>query len=77
MLNIKATPSSLFITQGAEGEEGGEEGGNQGDFNWHCKGGLSANIQLVKEEFCKERGLKPFKVFIIGKPCSGKSHFAV
>ena len=28
MLNIKATPSSLFVTQGGEGEEGGGEGGN-------------------------------------------------
>lgn len=44
MLNIKANPSSLFVTAGAEGEEGGEEA-NQGDFNWHCKNGLAMNIQ--------------------------------
>ena len=30
----------------------------------------------MKEEFCKERGLKPFKIAITGKPCTGKSHFA-
>jgi len=30
----------------------------------------------VKEEFCKERGLKPFKIAIQGKPCSGKSFSA-
>ena len=34
------------------------------------------NIQRVKEEFCKERGLKPFKIGISGKPCSGKSFYA-
>jgi len=43
LLNIKASPSSLFVTADAA-EEGGEEGGNQGDFNWHCKNGLSKNI---------------------------------
>ena len=73
MLNIKTVPSSLFIKEGApeDGEEPGED-----DFNWHCKNGLAKNIQLVKDEFCKERGLKPFKIGILGKPCSGKSFFS-
>lgn len=78
LLNIKAKPSTLFVAaEGAEGAEGGEEGGEGDgtDFNWHCKKGLASNIQLVKEEFCKHRGLKPFKTTIIGKPCSGKSFF--
>ena len=73
MLNIKTVPSSLFIKEGAE-EEGAEPG--EDDFNWHCKNGLAKNIQLVKDEFCKERGLKPFKIGILGKPCSGKSFFS-
>ena len=30
----------------------------------------------MKEEFCKERGLKPFKIAVNGKPCSGKSFYA-
>jgi adenylate kinase family enzyme len=37
---------------------------------------LAANIQLVKEEFCKERNLKPFKICIVGKPFTGKSFYA-
>ena len=79
MLNIKAQPSTLFVQESKEdGEEGegAEEGAEEGGFNWHCKSGLAANIQRVKEEFCKERGLKPFKIGISGKPCSGKSFYA-
>jgi len=52
-------------------QEAGED-----DFKWYCENGLAANIQLVKDEFCKERGLKPFKVAIVGKPFTGKSFYA-
>lgn len=81
MLNIKALPSKIFVPEsadvGEEGEgEGGEGEGDEGGFQWHCKNGLAGNIQRVKEEFCKERGLKPFKIAISGKPCSGKSFYA-
>ncbi len=77
MLNIKAKPSTIFVPQaGGEGEDAEPEGGDdEGGFQWHCKSGLQANIQKVKDEFCKERGLKPFKIAINGKPCSGKSFF--
>lgn len=72
MMNIKAQPSSLFV-----GEEPGEEGeGGDADFSWHCKAGLAGNIPLVKKEFCQVRGLKPFKIAVSGKPCTGKSHFS-
>ena len=67
-LDLWIKPSSLFVGGGAEEEEV--------DFNWHCKTGLAQNIQLVKEEFCKERGLKPFKVILNGPPISGKSFFS-
>ena len=73
LMNIKAQPSSLFV--GEEPTEEGAEGGD-GDFNWHCKAGLAGNIPLVKKEFCQVRGLKPFKIAVSGKPCTGKSHFA-
>ena len=78
MLNIKAKPSKIFVPSNEGAGEDGEEEGGEGDggFEWHCKSGLAANIQRVKEEFCKERGLKPFKIAITGKPCSGKSYFA-
>ena len=82
MLNIKAKPSKIFVPEGAAGEGEGDaegdadEGGDDTGFQWHCKGGLAQNIQRVKEEFCKERGLKPFKIAIQGKPCSGKSFYA-
>jgi adenylate kinase len=66
-LNLKLKPSSLFVSQNEEEEPI--------DFNWHCKEGLKNNIASVKEEFQKERGLKPFKIFITGPPASGKSFF--
>ena len=43
MLNIKATPSSLFVGAGAA-EDAEEAEAADGDFNWHCKGGLAKNI---------------------------------
>jgi len=80
LLNIKVKPSTLFIS-GSEPEldEDGNEvpaAENEDEFKWLCKNGLAANIQLVKEEFCKERNLKPFKVCIVGKPFTGKSFYA-
>ena len=82
MLNLKVTPSSLFIppenpaaaAAGGEEEEGGEAG-EVIEMNWHCKAGMAANINLVKEEFAKARGLRPVKIFITGPPCSGKTFF--
>lgn len=82
MLNLKVTPSSLFIPSenpaaaaaGGDDEEGGD-GGDVIEMNWHCKAGMAANIDLVKEEFAKARGLRPVKIFITGPPCSGKTFF--
>ena len=80
LLNIKCKPSSLFISGGEpEVDEDGNEvipEAGEDDFKWLCKNGLAANIQLVKEEFCAERNLKPFKICIIGKPFTGKSFYA-
>jgi SpoVK/Ycf46/Vps4 family AAA+-type ATPase len=67
MLNLKLKPSSLFVSQNEEEEPV--------EFEWHCKDGLKASIPTVKEEFCKERGLKPVKIFITGPPASGKSYY--
>lgn len=77
LLNIKAKPSTLFVSPDAPKDDDAEDAaeGESADFNWHCKQGLAANIQLVKKEFCQHRGLKPFKTTIIGKPCAGKSFF--
>lgn len=67
MLNLKLKPSSLFISANEEEEPV--------DFNWHSKQGLAFNIQLVKEEFCVKRGLKPVKILLTGPPITGKSFF--
>lgn len=79
LLNIKAKPSTLFVQPKEELDEDGNAVPNEAgedDFKWFCENGLAANIQLVKDEFCKERGLKPFKVCIVGKPFTGKSFYA-
>lgn len=44
-------------------------------MEWHCKSGLADNLQKVKQEFEKERGLRPVKIFITGPSLSGKSFF--
>lgn len=77
LLDLYVTPSSLFIKDEKEGggEEAEGEGGEVLELNWHCKAGMAVNIQLVKDEFAKERKLKPVKIFITGPPCSGKSFF--
>ena len=67
MLNLKLKPSTLFVSQNEEDEPV--------EFDWHCKEGLKANISRVKEEFQKERGLKPVKIFITGPPACGKSYY--
>jgi adenylate kinase len=51
LLDLKVTPSSLFIKEGApeaadEDADGG--GGDVLELNWHCKKGMAENIQLVK-----------------------------
>ena len=78
LLDLFVTPSSLFIKEevaGGGGEDGEGGGGDVLELNWHSKAGMAENIQLVKDEFAKERKLKPVKIFITGPPCSGKSFF--
>jgi len=82
LLNLKVTPSSLFIeAEKPIVQEGGAEA-LQGEveaeiieMNWHCKDGMAANINLVKDEFARARGLRPIKILIAGPPCSGKTFF--
>jgi len=84
LLDLKVQPSSLFIAplepeepEPVEGEEEAEpkEPEEVLELEWHCKDGMPQNIQKVKEEFEKNRNLKPVKVLITGPPCSGKSYF--
>lgn len=74
------TPSSLFIESGKEEvvdpeAEAAEGDGEVIEMNWHCKSGMAANMNLVKNEFAKARGLRPVKILVTGPPCSGKSFF--
>lgn len=77
MLDLKVTPSSLFIKQDtAPAAEGDEEGAPELiEIEWVSKEGLPPNIDLVKKEFEKERTLRPMKILLSGPPCSGKTYF--
>lgn len=84
LLNLRVTPSSLFIESEKAVTPGGVEAEDVGDaegeaeiieMNWHCKDGMAANINLVKDEFAKARGLRPVKILVAGPPCSGKTFF--
>jgi hypothetical protein len=46
------------------------------DFAWHCEEGLMKNIEVVAQEFCKWRNLRPIKVAFMGPPGSKMEHFA-
>ena len=45
-------------------------------FKWHCEKGIIGNISKLNEEFNKNRGLNPVKIFITGPPASGKSFYS-
>jgi adenylate kinase len=79
LLDLKVTPSSLFISgkdEPAPGDdEPAEEEGDILAMEWHCKSGLPENIQLVKKEFEKQHKHRPIKILIAGPPASGKSFF--
>lgn len=45
-------------------------------FPWHCEKGLGENIRLLNEEFNQYRGLHPVKIFLMGPPASGKTHYS-
>ena len=78
LLDLFCEPSSLFSKKDAEPgkeDEEAEGGADVLELNWHCKFGMSENVQLIKDEFSKARGLKPIKILLSGPPCSGKSFF--
>lgn len=56
-------------------DENDEEAEPAIEMEWHSKDGLAANTQLVKQEFCDKRNLKPVKIFITGPPAAGKSFY--
>jgi len=80
LLDLKVTPSGLFIKAGDDGTavedpDAAPEDGDLLGIEWWCKMGMAANIDKVKKEFEKKRNLNPFKIFVTGPPCSGKTRF--
>lgn len=69
-LNLWISPSKILIPAKAEDEEEAKL-----PFDWLCLSGLSANIHKLNEEYNKENGLRPVKIFVTGPPASGKTHY--
>ena len=48
LLDLKVTPSSLFIAPKKEGAENDEDAGEDNaevlELDWHCKSGMAENI---------------------------------
>ena len=89
-LNVKVRPSRLFLPPEEEEkedlEEEEEEELEEGQvrpkkpkpirMEWHCLGGIAAEIKKINIEFNEAKGLKPITAFLSGPPCSGKSFCA-
>lgn len=78
-INLKMKTSKVFkdgtLPEDYEGENE-EEDLAKLKFPWHCKKGILKNVRLLNDEFNKDRGLNPVKIFLSGPPASGKSFFS-
>ncbi|CAF4967726.1 unnamed protein product, partial [Rotaria sp. Silwood1] len=45
----------------------------QMNIKWHCKNGITENIQKIIDEYRIQRKLTPIKICILGPPASGKT----
>ena len=68
-IDLNLVPSALMVSDPNNPEAEPVE------FPWHCEKGLSSHIETVKQEFCEVNNLRPMKIFITGKPLTGKSHY--
>jgi DNA replication protein DnaC len=57
-----------------EAEEGSEP--VRFKFPWRAREGIQKAIEQLRQEFNRVEGLSQVKVFLIGPPGSGKTHFA-
>lgn len=46
------------------------------DFAWYSEKGLVSNIEMVTDEFCRWRNLRPIRLMLSGPPAAGKTRFA-
>ena len=49
---------------------------NKRIFQWHCEGGIEANINLLINEFKLYRDIRPIRIIINGPPSGGKMTIA-
>jgi adenylate kinase len=77
-MNLKMRASDAF-KDGDVPEDAGEDAeelAKKLKFPWHCEKGIGENIRMLNEEFNKNRGLNPVKIFITGPPASGKTFYS-
>lgn len=78
-INIRMQPSKVFEVEEQE-EQPDEEGEEEKQkykftFDWHCKEGITANIQKLRVEFNQKNQLEANRIFLQGPPASGKTYF--
>ena len=69
-LNLWLAPSKILIPPKADDEDEAKM-----PFDYHCLTGLRTNIRKLNEEYNRENGLRPVKIFVTGPPASGKTHY--
>jgi hypothetical protein len=78
-LNLRMRPSMVFAKieeeeAAIEAEEGTEP--VRFKFTWRAKEGIQKAIEQLRQEFNRVEGLSQVKVFLVGPPGCGKTHFA-
>jgi DNA replication protein DnaC len=78
-INLRMKPTMIFAKMeeedaAIEAEEGQEVA--RFKFSWRSKEGIQKSIELLRQEFNKVQGLRQEKIFLMGPPGSGKTHFA-
>ena len=77
-INLRIKPTMIFAKMeeedaAIEAEEGVEVA--RFKFPWVSREGIQKSIELLRQEFNKVHALSQEKVFVMGPPGSGKTHF--
>ena len=78
-IDLRIKPTMVFAKMeeedaAIEAEEGVEVA--RFKFPWRSKDGIQKTIEVLRQEFNKVHGLYQEKVFLMGPPGSGKTHFS-
>lgn len=78
LLNLRMRPSKAFVSEEVEEENEEDETVEKVErfkFNWVSKEGLQKNIDKINLHFNGFNVLRSNRIFIVGPPGSGKTHY--